>query len=102
MLCVCVLLLQKLSDCMSTSEGSTVDLRPLKERRVSIDFEMELPVDDPEACFNQGERITARTKSGIMPKLTKLTVHFIMKTCAAAHSWCYTIMLQQTKSNSFR
>lgn len=46
---------------MSSSEGSTVDLQPLKERRESLDFELELPADDPEACFTQGERITAGT-----------------------------------------
>ncbi|XP_060732614.1 sodium channel, voltage-gated, type I-like, alpha isoform X2 [Tachysurus vachellii] len=45
---------EKLSDCMSSSEGSTVDLQPLKERRESLDFELELPADDPEACFTQG------------------------------------------------
>ncbi|KAK3569225.1 hypothetical protein QTP86_026514, partial [Hemibagrus guttatus] len=45
---------EKLSDGMSSSEGSTVDLQPLKERIESLDFELELPVDDPEACFTQG------------------------------------------------
>ncbi|KAI5107236.1 sodium channel protein type 2 subunit alpha, partial [Silurus meridionalis] len=45
---------EKLSDGMSSSEGSTVDLRPLKERIELLDFELELPVDDPEACFTQG------------------------------------------------
>ncbi|XP_017326338.1 sodium channel, voltage-gated, type I-like, alpha isoform X3 [Ictalurus punctatus] len=44
---------EKLSDGMSSSEGSTVDLQPLKERRESLDFELELPVDDPAACFTQ-------------------------------------------------
>lgn len=68
MCCVCALLLQKLSDCMSSSEGSTVDLQPLKERRESLDFELELPVDDPDACFTQGERITARTNYGTFSK----------------------------------
>ncbi|KAG7331059.1 hypothetical protein KOW79_005028 [Hemibagrus wyckioides] len=45
---------EKLSDGLSSSEGSTVDLQPLKERRESLDFELELPADDPEACFTQG------------------------------------------------
>ncbi|XP_026768011.3 sodium channel, voltage-gated, type I-like, alpha isoform X1 [Pangasianodon hypophthalmus] len=45
---------ERMSEGMSSSEGSTVDLRPLKERRESLDFELELPVDDPEACFTQG------------------------------------------------
>ncbi|TSM68849.1 Sodium channel protein type 2 subunit alpha [Bagarius yarrelli] len=44
----------RLSDDLSSSEGSTVDLQPLKERRESLDFELELPEDDPEACFTQG------------------------------------------------
>lgn len=63
MCCVCVyLLFQKLSDSMSFSEGSTVDLQPLKERRESFDFELELPEDDPDPCFTQGETITAGAK----------------------------------------
>lgn len=66
---VCALLLQKRSDSMSSSEVSTVDLRPLKERRESLDFELELPVDDPDACFPQGERITAGVNYGIIPKV---------------------------------
>ncbi|KAM9486353.1 sodium channel, voltage-gated, type I-like, alpha [Clarias gariepinus] len=45
---------EKLSDSMSFSEGSTVDLQPLKERRESFDFELELPEDDPDPCFTQG------------------------------------------------
>ncbi|KAF4087030.1 hypothetical protein AMELA_G00091240 [Ameiurus melas] len=44
---------EKLSDGTSSSEGSTVDLQPLKDRKGSPYFEIELPVDDPEACFTQ-------------------------------------------------
>lgn len=50
-----------------------MDLRPLKEKKESLDFELELPVDDPEACFTQGGKITTGTSYGKIPKYTTIT-----------------------------
>uniref|UniRef100_A0A4W4GPC2 Sodium channel protein n=1 Tax=Electrophorus electricus TaxID=8005 RepID=A0A4W4GPC2_ELEEL len=47
------LLLQKLSLGLSSSEGSTVDVRPLREGPGSLDLELEESMD-PEACFTHG------------------------------------------------
>ncbi|XP_066542488.1 sodium channel, voltage-gated, type I-like, alpha isoform X2 [Hoplias malabaricus] len=43
----------KLSDTMSSSEGSTVDIRAPREGGQTLDFELEESMD-PEACFTDG------------------------------------------------
>lgn len=48
-------LLQKLSE-LSSSDGSTVDIRQMRERGESLDFELEESMD-PEACFPDGEQV---------------------------------------------